>query len=174
MSHFDPDISLLIVGEEERAQIAACLQRLMSDSGASYSMVIDRSGQILSEESDEIRPEMVHLGALIAATYASTQEMARILKEDGFKTLFQEGMKEKIFTENVRDRWLLVVIFNRQAQVGMVKVLARRSSAVLANILELVERRSAEVGSRRFRHIGRATIDTIDLLFKDDGRSDDE
>ncbi len=174
MSNFDPDISRLIVGEEERAQISACLQRLMADSGASYSMVIDRSGQILSEESDEIRPEMVHLGALLAATYASTQEMARILKEDGFKTLFQEGMKEKMFTEDVRGRWLLVVIFDHQAQVGMVKVLARRSSAVLANILELVERRSSEIGGPRFRHIGRATIDTIDLLFKDDGRSDDE
>jgi hypothetical protein len=56
----------------------------------------------------------------------------------------------------------------------MVKVLARRSSAVLANILDLVERRSTEVNSPRFRHVGKATIDTIDLLFKDDGCSDDE
>ncbi len=174
MSNFDPDISSLIVGEEDQVQIASCLQRLMADSGASYSMVIDRSGQILSEESDEIRPEMIHLGALIAATYASTQEMARILKEDGFKTLFQEGLKEKIFTETVRGRWLLVVIFDHQTQVGMVKVLARRSSAVLANILELVEQRSSEMGTTRFRHVGKATIDTIDLIFKDDGRSDDE
>ena len=141
MSNFDPDISWLIVGEEDQVQIAACLQRLMADSGASYSMVIDRSGQILSEESDDIRPEMVHLGALIAATYASTQEMARILKEDGFKTLFQEGLKEKIFTETVRGRWLLVVIFNHQAQVGMVKVLAR----------------TFERGSGKYPRIGRAT-----------------
>ncbi len=174
MSKFDPDISNLVVGEEDRSQIAACLQRLMADSGASYAMVIDRSGQILAEESDEIRPEMVHLGALIAATYSSTQEMARILKEDGFKTLFQEGLKEKIFTETVRGRWLLVVIFNHKAQIGLVKVLARRSSAVLANILELVEQRSSEVGTARFRHIGKATIDTIDLLFKDDVSPDDE
>jgi len=83
-------------------------------------------------------------------------------------------MKEKIFTETVRGRWLLVVIFDKQSQVGMVKVLARRSSAVLANILDLVERRSTEVNSPRFRHVGKATIDTIDLLFKDDGCSDDE
>lgn len=174
MTQFDPDISRIVVVEEDQAQISACLQRLMADSGASYSMVIDRAGQILASESDEVRPEMVHLGALIANTYASTQEMARILKEDGFKTLFQEGMKEKIFTETVRGRWLLVVIFDKQSQVGMVKVLARRSSAVLANILDLVERRSSEVGSPRFRHVGKATIDTIDLIFKDDGRSDDE
>lgn len=174
MSSFDHDISRLVVSEEDRVQIAACLQRLMADTGASYTMVIDRSGQILTEESDEIRPEMTHLGALIAATYASTQEMARILNEDGFKSLFQEGLKEKIFTETVRGRWLLVVIFDHQAQVGMVKVLARRSSVVLANILDLVERRSSDVGAARFRHVGQATIDTIDLIFKDDGRSDDE
>lgn len=175
MQQFDPQISRLVVVEEDRVQISSCLQRLMADSGATYSMVIDKSGQILAWESDEVRPEMVHLGALLAATYASTQEMARILKEDSFKTLLQEGLKEKIVTETVQDRWLLVVIFDHQAHVGLVKVLARRSSAVLANILELVERRSSDRGGPRFRHLGKATVDTIDLIFRDDdGRSNDE
>lgn len=174
MVPFDPNLSRLVVTEGDRAQIISALQRLMSDSGASYSMVIDRGGQILAWESDEERPEMAYLGALIAATYASTQEMARILKEDGFKTLLQEGLKERIFTETIRDNWLLVVIFDRQAQVGLVKVLARRESALLANILAMAEQRSLESGTHPFRHLGKAAIDTIDLIFKDSDRSNDE
>src|SRR5579884_301124 len=101
MTDIDPTLSRLVVTEEDRAQIVTSLQRLLADSGASYCMVIDRSGQMLAWESDRERPEMTYLGALIAATYASTQEMARILKEDGFKTLLQEGLKERIFTETV-------------------------------------------------------------------------
>lgn len=174
MVPFDSNLSRLIVTEADRAQIICSLQRLMSDSGASYSMVIDRSGQILAWASDEERAEMAYLGALIAATYASTQEMARILKEDGFKTLLQEGLKECIFTETVRDRWLLVVIFDQQAQLGLVKVLARRESTLLANILELTEQRGVESGTHPFRHLGKAKVDTIDLIFKDSDQSDDE
>ncbi|HET7035406.1 MAG TPA: roadblock/LC7 domain-containing protein [Thermomicrobiaceae bacterium] len=174
MSGFDRSLSRLIITEEDRMQIVTCLQRLMTDSGASYCMVIDRSGQVLAWESDQERPEMTYLGALIAATYASTQEMARILKEDGFKTLLQEGLKERVYTETIRDRWLLVVIFDQQSQVGLVKVLARRESIVLTGVLQLSQERGDHPDAQRFRRIGKATTDTIDLIFKDNGCSDDE
>ena len=168
MMPLDPDLTTLVVGEEETAQISACLQRLLTDTGATYSMVLDRAGQILAWESDSERPEMIHLGALLAATYASTQEMARILKEDGFRTLLQEGMREKIFTETVQDQWLLVVIFDHNAHLGLVKVLAKRSSTVLSNILDVVRQRGGSARAQRTGQLRRATRDTIDLLFRDD------
>ncbi|HET9017119.1 MAG TPA: roadblock/LC7 domain-containing protein [Thermomicrobiaceae bacterium] len=165
---FDPDLTTLVVGPEETAQIAACLQRLLSDTGASYGMVLDRAGQILSWESDSERPEMIHLGALLAATYASTQEMARILKEDGFQTLLQEGLREKIFTETVQDQWLLVVIFDHRVHLGLVKVLAKRASAVLGNILDVTRQQNGTTRAQRTGRLRRATTDTIDLLFRDE------
>ena len=72
--------------------------------------------------------EMMHLGALLAGAYATSREMARLLKEDGFRVLVQEGMREKIFTETVEDRWLLVVVFDHQAHLGLVKVLADKQT----------------------------------------------
>ncbi|MBX6342301.1 MAG: roadblock/LC7 domain-containing protein [Thermomicrobiaceae bacterium] len=165
---FDRTLSNLVVTEEDTAQITACLQRLMADTGASYSMVIDHAGQILAWESDSVRPEMTHLGALLAATYASTQQMARLLNEDGFKTLLQEGLREKIFTETVKDRWLLVVIFDHQVHLGLVKVLAKRATAMLGTILDLVEERQAANPGALLPYKGKASTDTIDLLFRDD------
>lgn len=175
MATFDRDLSSLILTDEDTAQITQCLQRLMADTGASYSMVIDYAGQVLAWESDDIRPEMIHLGALLAATYASTREMARLLKEDGFKTLLQEGMNEKIFTETVQDRWLLVVIFDHHVQLGLVKVLTKRAVTVLSHILTLVQQRDDGARSTRINRVRKATTDTIDLLFKDDtdGMKDD-
>lgn len=169
MIPFDRALSNLVVTEEDTAQITACLQRLIADSGASYSMVLDRAGQVLAWESDSIRPEMQHLGALLAATYASTREMARLLNEDGFRTLLQEGLREKIFTETVQDDWLLVVIFDHQAHLGLVKVLAKRATTVLSGILDLVRERSMQANQTpRLAQVRKATTDTIDLLFKDD------
>jgi len=97
--------------------------------------------------------------------------MARLLKEDGFRVLVQEGMREKIFTETVEDRWLLVVVFDHQAHLGLVKVLAKRATQSLAAILHLVIEQNQ---SRRalFRgQVRKAAVDTIDLLLNDDAAS---
>src|SRR3954465_4642021 len=122
LDRLDPDLSSLVVGEEESELIAACLRRLMGETGASYIMLLDRAGQVLSWHGEGHRNEMTHLGALLAGTYASSREMARLLKEDNFRVLVHEGMKEKVFTETVEDRWLLVVVFDHQAHLGLVKV----------------------------------------------------
>ncbi|TVR72829.1 MAG: roadblock/LC7 domain-containing protein [Sphaerobacteraceae bacterium] len=172
MYEFDPDLSNLRVTEEDTAQISACLQRLLADTGASYTMVVDRSGQILAYESDGLRPEMTHLGALLAATYASTQEIARILNEDSFRTLLQEGLREKIITETVANHWLLVIIFDQQAHLGLIKVLAKRTTSILGNVLEVAQSRPVSENSGFSRRMLQATTDTIDLVFSDDEAKD--
>lgn len=172
MYEFDRDLSNLRITEEDTVQINACLQRLLADTGASYTMLVDRSGQILAYESDGLRPEMTHLGALLAATYASTQEIARILNEDSFRTLLQEGLREKIITETVADHWLLVVIFDQQAHLGLIKVLAKRTTGILGTVLEVARDRPVEEHSGLSRPLLKATMDTIDLVFSDDENDD--
>lgn len=172
MPEFDPDLTSLRVTEEDTAQISACLQRLLADTGASYTMVVDRSGQILAYESDGDRPEMTHLGALLAATYASTQEIARILNEDSFRTLLQEGLREKIITETVADNWLLVIIFDQQAHLGLIKVLAKRTTGILSNVLGVAQSRPVSQSGGFSRKMLQATTDTIDLVFSDDDSTD--
>jgi predicted regulator of Ras-like GTPase activity (Roadblock/LC7/MglB family) len=172
MHKFDDELDHLQVTAEDTAQITACLQRLLADTGASYTMVVDRSGRILAYESDVHRPEMTHLGALLAATYASTQEIARILNEDSFRTLLQEGLREKIITETVADHWLLVIIFDQQAHLGLIKVLAKRTTGILSNVLEVARTRPSQKAPEVPKPLLRATTDTIDLVFSDDETDD--
>lgn len=172
LNRFDPDLTNLIVGEEESTMIAKCLGRLMDETGATYSMVIDRAGQVLSSKGDVHEGEMMHLGALLAGSYASSREMARLLREDNFRVLVQEGTREKIFTETVEDRWLLVVVFDHQAHLGLVKVLAKRATQSLATILQLVIERNDMRRAELAGDFPRAAKDTIDLIFGNDDTSD--
>lgn len=174
MHEFDEDLSNVQVTEEDTAQISACLQRLLADTGAEFAMVVDHAGQILVHESDTARPEMTYLGALLAATYASTQEIARILNEDGFRTLLQEGMREKIITETVAHQWLLVVIFDKQTHLGLIKVLTKRTTSILVKILEVARARPTGEPWKVSDSLRRATTDTIDLVFSDDETDDRE
>src|SRR5687768_547062 len=96
---FDPNLSEFIIDEGVSTAANMVLSRLIQASHASSGMVLDRAGQIIVYGGNEYRTEMMMLGALIAGTYASTREMARILREDNFRMLLQEGAKEKIFTE---------------------------------------------------------------------------
>jgi predicted regulator of Ras-like GTPase activity (Roadblock/LC7/MglB family) len=165
----DPTLTSLIVSVEESDAIAVCLKRLMDETGATHIMLLDRAGQIIAWQGGEDRmQEMMHLGALLAGAYATSREMARLLKEDGFRVLVQEGMREKIFTETVEDRWLLVVVFDHQAHLGLVKVLAKRATHSLTGILHLVIQGN-EARRAQFRgQVRKAAVDTIDLLFNDD------
>lgn len=167
-ANLDPDLTSLIVGEEESNMIAKCLTRLKDETGASYTMVLDRAGQILSSNGDGHEGEMMHLGALLAGSYASSREMARLLREDNFRVLVQEGSREKIFTETVDDRWLLVVVFDHQAHLGLVKVLSKRATQLLSSILQIVIDRNDARRAELQSGFPRAAKDTIDLIFGDD------
>lgn len=162
---FDPDLTNLIVGPEESAMIQKCLERLMDETGATYSMLLDRAGQVLAWQGSGHQAEMMHLGALLAGTYASSQEMARLLNEENFRVLVQEGMKEKIFTETVEGRWLLVIVFDHQAHLGLVKVLAKRATESLSSVLHLVIERNESRRSQLSAGMAKAATDTIDLIF---------
>lgn len=169
---FDPNLTSLIVGEEESELIERCLTRLMEETGASYSMLLDRAGQILASNGDVHEGEMMHLGALLAGSYASSREMARLLREDNFRVMVQEGAREKIFTETVDDRWLLVVVFDHQAHLGLVKVLAKRATQSLSGILEQVIERNESRRAELRGEFPRAAKDTIDLIFGNDDSID--
>lgn len=165
----DPTLTSLIVGSEESEAIGVGLRRLMDETGASHIMLLDRAGQILSSEGGDSRStEMMHLGALLAGAYATSREMARLLKEDGFRVLVQEGMREKIFTETVEDRWLLVVVFDHQAHLGLVKVLAKRATVSLAGVLHAVIEQNTSRRAQFRGQVRKAAVDTIDLLFSDE------
>lgn len=165
---FDPDLTQLIVDEETYADIGRVLDRLIKDSQATAVTVLDRAGQIIIWTGAAYGDERVQLGALIAGTFSSTCEVAKILRENTFKSFLQEGAREKIFTEAVGDQWLISVIFGKQAHLGLVKVLCSRSSIELNHVLQRTYERSRS--RPRLKDIGVQIVanDTIDLLFRDD------
>ena len=167
IGQFDPHLTQLIIDEETSEAISKVLRQLTRDSQARSGLVLDRAGQIIVWEGEACEGQRMQLGALIAGTYASTREVARILQESGFRTLLQEGAREKIFTEAVGDHWLVSVIFGRHAALGLVKVLCSRATMDLQQVLaRTIERSRARP---RLKDVGLDIVanDTIDLIFRD-------
>ncbi len=167
-TRFDPNLTDLLVSAAAGQAIAEVLGKLVEDCRASTGMVLDRAGQIIVSEGKSYQNELMMLGALVAGTYASTREMARILHEENFRMLLQEGAREKIFTQAVGEHWLVSVIFDRKTHLGLVKVLCERATVDLGTTLATVIEENQNRSRSDDGTLARVAQDTIDLIFRKD------
>jgi predicted regulator of Ras-like GTPase activity (Roadblock/LC7/MglB family) len=168
LGQFDPHLTQVMIDEETSGSISNVLRQLIRDSQATSGCVLDRAGQIIVWDGPAYDGQRMQLGALIAGTYASTREVARILQEAGFRTLLQEGAREKIFTEAVGEHWLVSLIFGKHTALGLVKVLCNRATMDLQQVLQRAMER--QIHRPRLKDVGIDIVanDTIDLIFRND------
>lgn len=158
----------LIISDHELDAISGTLTKLMHDTSATSVMLLDKSGQVVSSLGTTTKRNATSLGALLAGAFSSSRHVAELLGEKDFRTIFQQGVRENIYTTMVEEQWLLVIVFERLTHIGLVKVLAKKTSEELARTLERVRadtsRQKSSVLNIQFRS---SVEDTIDLLFRD-------
>ena len=163
----DPQLTSQIVPIEEVRVIEESLAVLVENTGGNHILLLDKSGQVIAAYGDSSRQDMTALGALIAGTFASSREVAKLLREKDFRQLFTQGVRENIFLALIEDQWILCIIFNKGTHIGLVKVLTKKATDELA----LVQARVREQQKARDDVLGssfRTSMeDTIDLLFRD-------
>jgi hypothetical protein len=160
-----PNLSL-IVSEDDGRRIRRQLDRMIMEAGASTTMLLDKSGEVISARGDQLPKDLDVMGALLAGTFATSREIARMREESEFHTLLQQGSLENTLTELVGESWLISVIFGKSTHVGLVRDLTRQITPELEAVLLQVQRRSRNMSGLNpsFRT---SVEDTIDLLFKD-------
>ena len=165
---FMEQLTNLIISDRELTTISALLTKLMNDTNATSTMLLDKSGQVVAVQGTGMRRNATTLGALLAGVFSSSREVARLLDEKDFRSIFQQGVQENIYTSMVEEQWLLVIIFDRLTHIGLVKVLSKKASDELGRILERVRNDTTRAKSSVLNLQFRSSVeDTIDLLFRD-------
>lgn len=158
----------LVVSETELGNIARILGRLAEETSADLVLLLDKGGHLISAQGERGGRDVISLGALLAGAFASSRQVASILGEHDFRNIFQQGVHESIYTSLVGDHWLLVVVFEKQTHVGLVKVLARKVVEDLERVLTRVLAGGAQAPERvisvQFRDSAESAIDQ---LFRD-------
>ncbi|HEY7416011.1 MAG TPA: roadblock/LC7 domain-containing protein [Ktedonobacteraceae bacterium] len=158
----------LVISDTDLNTISAVLQKLMHDTNATSSLLIDKSGQVISVLGSESRSNATTLGALLAGVFSSSREVAKLLQEKDFRSIFQQGVQESIYTSMVEEQWLLVIIFDKLTHIGLVKVLSKKATEELGRILDRVRNDTSRAKSSVLNMQFRSSVeDTIDLLFRD-------
>jgi len=115
------------------------LTELYVETGAASVVMVDTIGQIIAQVGDAAALNTTTVVSLLAASFATTSEMSRQLRETRrtFNLTYHEGQRYDIYSSNIASGLFLVIIFDRQTHVpkiGMIWLYIKRSIQDLLRI----------------------------------------
>jgi predicted regulator of Ras-like GTPase activity (Roadblock/LC7/MglB family) len=117
-------------------------------AGARCALLIDREGHLVTRRGEAVQSSLESISALIAGSFAATREMARLLGENEFATLFHQGQRDSIQISMVDNRALFAVVFDQRTNLGLVRYYAVETTKRLNEILiEMEARGGKDAGS---------------------------
>lgn len=159
----------LILYEEEIARIDSLLNKMLKGSEAKCALLVDKDGHLITRQGFTHSLDTTALAALLAGSFASTKEIARLVGEPEFSVLFHQGKKDHIHMSIVGERSILVVIFDDRTTIGMVRLYAKETALELAKVLiENAQRGNAQAAQTGLsKDMADATSARLDDIFQD-------
>ena len=107
--------------EEDIHALDRALCELLKDTDATAALVLDKGGFLLTQQGDTSEFDVTTISALASGAYLANQTIANLVSETNFDSVYQQGEHHSMFTTNVDEYCLLLVIFRAQIGVGIVK-----------------------------------------------------
>jgi predicted regulator of Ras-like GTPase activity (Roadblock/LC7/MglB family) len=142
----------IIITKEDLKKINFFLDKVVSSSLAHSVLLIDRSGQLITQYGNTLDIDVLSLSALTAANFGATAEIAKILGEEEFTLLFHKGKSENVYFTAIGEHVIMVTLFDDKTSLGLIRLrinqIAEELSKTLVSIFE--EKRDLSVsGSQR-------------------------
>ncbi len=120
--------------EEDFWAISDALNRLLQGTNARTVLLIDKAGQLITSSGDTTSLDTSSFATLSAADFAATGQLASLIGEKEFSTLFHQGERENIYVCIVANRVIVAVIFDQRTTLGLVRVKTKNVAAELERI----------------------------------------
>lgn len=128
---------------EDVERLNEALAAFVKKADAVCALLIDKEGHMVAKQGFVDRIDTQALAALVAGSFASTREVAKLLGEVEFSVLFHQGAQHSILLLLIGDRTLQVTVFSSSAKQGLIQVmsneLAQKVGIVLTEIAERPE-----------------------------------
>lgn len=116
--------------------IQKCLAELTQKTKATALLLSDINGQLIAHNGNIRQINTSVLSALAASDFAATSEMAKIVGEKArFRLLFHEGETNNVYLSNVGENHFLVVVFNTNVTLGVIRVYTKKAVETLLEIV---------------------------------------
>ena len=151
--------------EEDSKRIQGILNSFLKESNARTGLIVDRTGQLVATVGEAPTFDSTAFASLTAADFSANDQLAKMIGEAEFGSLFHQGEKESMYLADVARRVILVVLFDNRTTLGLVKLRVKAAVGELNQVFAEMFTRDGG-GSPRVESgfLGEAE-DEIDKLF---------
>jgi predicted regulator of Ras-like GTPase activity (Roadblock/LC7/MglB family) len=121
---------------EDLRRIEDILHRFLYQSGARCALLVDRTGQLVATVGERPEFDATAFASLAAADFSANDQLATMIGEHEFSSLFHQGEKESMYLADVAKRVILVILFDNRTTLGMVRVKVKGVVGELREIFE--------------------------------------
>jgi predicted regulator of Ras-like GTPase activity (Roadblock/LC7/MglB family) len=158
--------SPFILYEEDITQINELCLTLHQQAITRAVFLVDKDGQLISEQGDTSAIDATALASLTAGVIAAAGGLAKLLGEEEFPVQLHEGARESIHTSLVAERFIFVLIFDERSSLGLVRMKLKRAHSELEALLErLTAQRALPQHRPQTRLFSEISDDDIEALF---------
>ena len=147
-----------------RDAFESILSDLLQQSSALTAMFITKHGTVVAHAGDVSYLNTTAMAALVAGMFSATREVARIVGENQFSILLQQGEVRHIHISLVSDQTMLIVVFEDHNRIGLIRHAARKAGERLALLLSASKEREMagdEISLPQFKEYALNLIDRI-------------
>lgn len=121
--------------EEDYWAINSVLKELLKNSNSQSILLIDKTGQMIASVGIEPHFDLMSFASLCAADFEANSQLAQLIGENDFSTLYHQGSDESMYLAKVASHIILVVLFNKRTTLGLVRLRVKKALEGLNTVL---------------------------------------
>lgn len=148
------------------------IEKLLQQSDAKAVLLVDRDGNLITSAGETEELDLESFATLAAADFAATSQLAELIHEQQFKTLYHQGERDHLYFQAIARNIIVAVIFDQRTTLGLVRVRVKHASETLSKILEEIFGGEAEEEAppskekeEEMKDISKDIEDELDRLF---------
>ena len=134
--------------EEDYWAMNSVMSDLLKSSNSRSSLLIDRTGQLITNVGTPPDFDVVAFASLCAADFEANNQLAKLIGEKDFSTLYHQGVEDSMYLARIARDVILVVLFDKSTTLGLVRLRVKRAvdelSAIVERLFEKLEYRNEE------------------------------
>jgi len=150
--------------EDDYGAILKSLQQFLYDSNARSALLVDRSGQLVATVGEPPKFDPTAFATLTAADFSANDQLARLIGETEFNSLFHQGEQESMYLVDIARRVILVILFDNRTTLGLVRLKVKHAVEELTRLFAEMFQRGRDQANPP--NILAGAEDEIDRLFQ--------
>jgi predicted regulator of Ras-like GTPase activity (Roadblock/LC7/MglB family) len=153
--------------EEDYKAITQQMTGLLRETNVKSLMLVDRNGQVVANVGEPPQFDPQAFASLTAADFSANDQLAKMIGEHEFSSLFHQGEKESMYLADVARRVILVALFDSRTTLGLVRLKMKATVEELTRVFEDMFTRMGTQAPKVEGFGSKEAEDEIDKLFGD-------